>query len=184
VSQGQKFWLDFGPLLLFFGAYYGGGIFWATGAFMAVMPIVMFLYWKKEGRVPTNVLITAAVVLVFGGLTIGLQDDRFIKVKPTLVYTTFAVILFGGLATGRSLLRHVFEAAMPPMDAEGWRKLTFRWACFFAVMAVLNEAVWRNFSEEFWVNFKLFGFLPITFVFAMAQMPLMTRHEPKEDAQG
>ena len=181
MSQGQKFWLDFGPLLLFFGAYYGGGIFWATGAFMAVMPIVMFLYWKIEGRIPTNVLITAAVVLVFGGLTIGLQDDRFIKVKPTLVYTTFAVILFSGLATGRSFLRHVFEAAMPPLDTEGWRKLTFRWACFFAVMAVINEVIWRNFSEEFWVNFKLFGFLPITFAFAMAQVSLMSRHKPKED---
>lgn len=180
MSAAIKFWLDFGPVLVFFGAYYAADIFWATGAFMAVMPFVIAMYIWKEKRVPISVIITAVVVLVFGGLTIGLKDERFIKIKPTLVYSVFAITLFGGLARGRALLRHVLEAALPPLDAEGWRQLTVRWAWFFAIMAVVNEIVWRNYSESFWVSFKLFGFLPLTFVFAAAQAPLIGRHEIEE----
>lgn len=180
MSQGVKFWLDFGPVLVFFGAYFAGDMFWATGAFMAVMPIVIGVYLWKEKRVPVSVIVTTVVVLVFGGLTIGLKDERFIKIKPTIVYAIFAITLFAGLARRRALLRHMLEAALPPLDDEGWRQLTIRWAWFFTVMAVLNEAVWRNFSDDFWVSFKLFGFLPLTFIFAAVQAPLIGRHEIEE----
>ncbi len=183
MSAGMKLLLDLGPLVIFFAAYYLGNIYVATGAFMAATVAAIGVYWTKTRHIPTSQIITLVIVLLFGGLTLALDDPRFIKMKPTMIYVLFAAILFGGLATGRSLLKVVFEAAFPPMTEQGWRVLTLRWAIFFAVLAVLNEAIWRNFSEEFWVNFKLFGFLPLTMVFAMSQMGVMNRHAvPQEPA--
>lgn len=176
MSAGLKLLLDIGPLVVFFAAYFKGNIYVATGAFMAATVTAIAIYWFKVRHIPMSQIITLVIVLVFGGLTLALDDPRFIKMKPTMIYVLFAAILFGGLATGRSLLKVVFEAAFPPLTEAGWRILTLRWAIFFAVLAVLNEAIWRNFSEEFWVSFKLFGFLPLTMVFAMAQIGVMNRH--------
>jgi len=176
MSAGLKLLLDLGPLVVFFAAYFKGNIYVATGAFMAATVTAIAIYWFKVRHIPMSQIITLVIVLVFGGLTLALDDPRFIKMKPTMIYVLFAAILFGGLATGRSLLKVVFEAAFPPLTEAGWRILTLRWAIFFAVLAVLNEAIWRNFSEEFWVSFKLFGFLPLTMVFAMAQIGVMNRH--------
>jgi intracellular septation protein len=186
MSAGLKLLLDLGPLVVFFAAYFAGQIYVATGAFMVATIAAISVYWAKTRHIPANQIITLVIVLLFGGLTLWFHDDRFIKMKPTMIYTLFALILFSGLITGRPLLKLVFESAFPPMVDRGWRILTFRWACLFTFMAVLNEVIWRNFSEEFWVSFKLFGFLPLTMIFAMSQLPLMNRYaipqEPAEDA--
>jgi intracellular septation protein len=183
MSAGLKLLLDMGPLVVFFLAYFKGNIFIATGAFMAATVAAIAVYWLKTRHIPMSQIITLAIVLVFGGLTLALDDPRFIKMKPTMIYVLFSAILFGGLVTGRSLLKVVFETAFPPLTEAGWRILTIRWALFFAFLAVLNEIIWRSFSEEFWVSFKLFGFLPLTIVFAMAQIGVMNRHAvPQEPA--
>jgi intracellular septation protein len=119
-------------------------------------------------------------VVVFGGLTLWLQNETFIKLKPTIIYVLFAVVLLGGLAFGKSLLGYVFDAVFKLTD-EGWRKLTLRWGLFFVVLAVLNEIVWRSVSTDTWVTFKVFGFLPLTFLFALAQMPLINRSTIAEE---
>ncbi len=126
-------------------------------------------------RLPIMPLVTGIVVLIFGGLTLALQDETFIKMKPTIVNVLFGSTLLGGLLFGRSLLGYVFDSVFR-LDDEGWRKLTFRWGIFFFVLAVLNEIVWRNFSDDVWVNFKVFGIMPLTIVFTLAQMPLIQRH--------
>ena len=125
-------------------------------------------------------MVTAVLVVVFGGLTFWLDDPRFIKIKPTIINLLFAGVLFGGLLTGRPLLKLLFGEAFR-LTEEGWRKLSVRWALFFLALAVLNEIVWRNFSEAAWVNFKVFGILPLTIVFAMAQIGLIKRYEPKSE---
>ena len=181
MGTGLKLLLDMGPLVVFFAAYFKGNIYVATGAFMAATVAAIAVYWLKVRHVPMSQIITLVIVLVFGGLTLALDDPRFIKMKPTMIYVLFSAILFGGLFTGRSLLKVVFESAFPPMTEQGWRILTMRWAIFFALLAVLNEVVWRSFSEEFWVSFKLFGFLPLTMVFAMAQVGVMNRYAIKQD---
>lgn len=186
MSAGLKLLLDLGPLVVFFAAYFKGNIYIATGAFMAATVAAIAVYWLKARHIPMSQIITLVIVLVFGGLTLALDDPRFIKMKPTMIYVLFSAILFGGLATGRSLLKVVFESAFPPLTEAGWRILTIRWAIFFAVLAVLNEVIWRSFSEEFWVSFKLFGFLPLTMVFAMLQIGVMNRHaqpQPPTDNQ-
>ncbi len=119
--------------------------------------------------------VSGIVVMVFGSLSIWLQDETFIKMKPTIVNTLFGVVLLGGLLFGKSLLGYVFNAAFQ-LDDEGWKKLTLRWGIFFLFLAVLNEVVWRNFSDAVWVNFKVWGTMPITILFTLAQMPLIMRH--------
>tara|TARA_R110002110_G_scaffold415612_2_gene651575 strand:+ start:36921 stop:37553 length:633 start_codon:yes stop_codon:yes gene_type:complete len=157
------------------------GLFEATGAFMLATLLALVIGWVMERRLPVMPLVSGVFVVFFGGLTLILADDTFIKLKPTLVNTLFAVILFGGLLTGRSLLKHLFGSAVQLTDA-GWRKLTLRWAVFFVLLAVLNEIVWRNFSTDFWVSFKLFGIMPLTFLFAAAQTPLFLREQIEETA--
>jgi intracellular septation protein len=133
--------------------------------------------------VPVMPLVSGVVVLVFGGLTLWLQDELFIKLKPTIVNTIFAAVLFGGLFFQKSLLRYLFGDVFS-LTEEGWRKLTFRWACFFVLLAVLNEFAWRLLSTDSWVAFKVFGIMPITMVFAIAQVGLLQRHaldKPEEE---
>jgi intracellular septation protein len=174
-----KLALDLGPLLLFFFANTRWGIFAATGAFMAATIVSLIVTYAMIRKIATMPLVSAVVVMVFGGLTIWLQDETFIKVKPTIIYALFAVLLLGGLAFGKSLIALVLDS-MFKLDDAGWKQLTLRWGLFFVAMAVLNEFVWRNFSTDAWVAFKTFGFLPITVVFALAQTPLMMRHSTEK----
>lgn len=179
-GQLLKLLVEVGPLVVFFVMNARAGIFWGTGAFMVAIVISLIASRILFGRVPVMPLVTGVFVLVFGGLTLWLQDEQFIKIKPTLVNALFAGALFTGLLAGRSLLKIVFGQVFRLTD-EGWRKLTFRWACFFTFLAVLNEVVWRSFSTDVWVSFKVFGIMPLTMIFAIAQMGLLKQHEPRAD---
>ncbi|MGH6735234.1 MAG: septation protein A [Methyloceanibacter sp.] len=174
-SVGAKLAVELGPLLIFFGVNAIYGIFAGTAAFMAATVVSLGYAWLRHRKVPVMLVVSAVIVLAFGGLTLYLQDETFIKLKPTIVYTMFAVLLAAGLLTRKPVLELLFGPVFS-LTEEGWRKLTLRWAVFFVAMAVLNEIVWRNFSTDTWVSFKAFGFLPITFLFAMAQVPLMQRY--------
>ena len=174
--QLLKLVLELGPLVVFFIANTKYGIFVATGAFMVATAIALPASWAIFRRVAAMPLVTAVFVMVFGGLTLWLHEDTFIKLKPTIVNLLFAGLLLGGLALGKPLLKLVFDDAFH-LTEEGWRKLTIRWGLFFIALAVLNEIVWRNFSTDAWVSFKVFGIMPLTFVFAMAQLGLLQRYQ-------
>jgi intracellular septation protein len=173
-----KLALDFGPLMLFFLANSYGGIFFATAAFMLAIVIALAIQYALVRRIPVVPLVTAAIVLIFGALTLWLQNETFIKIKPTIIYSMFAAILFVGLVTGRPLFELVLDGAFH-LTEEGWKKLTWRWALFFLALAVLNEIVWRTVSTDAWVAFKTFGFIPITLIFALAQTPVFVRYAAK-----
>jgi len=203
LAPGLKLVLDLGPLLVFFFANTRpalfapllapflsaellngphAGIFTATAVFIPAVLLALAISYAKTRHLPVMPLVTAIVVVVFGGATLILQDELFIKLKPTIIYVLFGGVLLGGLAFGKPLLGMVFDSVFNLTD-EGWRKLTLRWALFFLALAVLNEAVWRTQTTDFWVAFKVFGVVPLTFVFAALQVPLLTKHavtEPKE----
>jgi intracellular septation protein len=174
--QLLKLLLELGPLVVFFVMNAQAGIYWGTGCFVVATLAALVASKMLLGRIPTMPLVSGFFVIVFGGLTIWLHDDLFIKMKPTIVNTLFAAVLFGGLAMGRSWLKYLFGEAFR-LTETGWRMLTFRWACFFVLLAILNEIVWRNFSTEFWISFKLLGILPLTMIFAIAQIGLLKKHE-------
>jgi intracellular septation protein len=176
VSPGLKFALELGPLLVFFFVNYKFGIFPATGALMAGVIVALAASWALTRHIPVMPLVTAFFVLVFGGLTLALHDSEFIKLKPTIVNTIFGAALLGGLAFGKPLLPIALDSVLQ-LDEAGWRKLTLRWGLFFFVLAILNEAVWRTQTESFWVGFKVFGVMPLTAAFALAQTPLILRHQ-------
>jgi len=170
-----KLVLDIGPLVLFFAANARFGIFTATAGFMVAVLIALTIAYAKTRRIEVMPLVTAVIVVIFGGLTLILHNDTFIKLKPTIIYLLFGGTLIGGLAFGKSFLGVLFDSVFDLTD-EGWRKLTWRWAFFFFALAVLNEIVWRNFSTDFWVSFKLFGVVPLTFLFGALQYPLLTKY--------
>lgn len=170
---------EIGPLAVFFFTNAKFGIFYATGSFMVAIVVALAVSYALSRHIATLPLVTGIFVLVFGGLTIWLNDELFIKLKPTIVNTLFGVILLGGLWWGKSFLRSVFGSVFR-LDDEGWRQLTFRWALFFLLLAVLNEVVWRNFSTDTWVSFKVFGIMPLSMVFALSQMRLLHRHQLPE----
>jgi intracellular septation protein len=170
-----KLTLDIGPLVLFFLANSRFGIFAATGAFMVAVVAALLVSYAMTRQWPIMPVVTAIVVVVFGGLTLALHDETFIKLKPTIIYLLFGGILLGGYILEKPFLAILFDS-MFHLTPEGWRKLALRWALFFLALAVLNEAIWRTQSTDFWVNFKLFGFVPITFVFAALQYPLLMRY--------
>jgi intracellular septation protein len=189
-----KMALELGPLLIFFfgnlrGEWLaktfpgltaiGGPLLIATALFMAATVLSLIISKIVFKHLPVMPFVSGIVVMVFGGLSIWLQDETFIKMKPTIVNTLFGVVLLGGLAFGTSLLGYVFNAAFQ-LDPEGWRKLTLRWGIFFLFLAVLNEVVWRNFSDDVWVSFKVWGTMPITILFTLAQMPLIMKHSLEE----
>jgi intracellular septation protein len=195
LNPWLKLGLELGPLLIFFLANargeqlaerfpaiaaLGGPIFFATAAFIVTTVAALVVSFALTRRLPLMPFVTAIVVVVFGGLTLWLHNDTFIKMKPTIIYLLFAGVLLGGLVFGRSLLGYVFDAIFKLTD-EGWRKLTLRWGLFFVLLAVLNEILWRSVSTDTWVAFKVFGFLPLTFLFALSQMPLITRHSLPEE---
>jgi len=176
-----KLTLDIGPLILFFAANARFGIYIATGTFMVAVVIALGVSYALTRRLPVMPLVTAVIVLVFGGLTLMLHDDLFIKLKPTIIYVLFGSVLLGGLAFRKPLLGMVFDSVFN-LTEEGWRKLTVRWALFFFVLAVLNEIVWRTQTTDFWVSFKLFGVVPLTLLFGALQIRLLTKYEAKEEA--
>jgi intracellular septation protein len=205
INPATKLALDFGPLMLFFlanarpglflpvlsplipAAVASGeraGIFVATAVFMLAILAALAISYALTRRLPMMALISAVVVLVFGGLTLFLQDETFIKVKPTIIYVLFAGVLGGGLLFGKSLLAVVFDQ-MFNLTEIGWRKLTLRWMLFFMALAILNEIVWRTQTTDFWVAFKAFGVLPLTFIFAAFQYPLLMKYDAsaKEEAK-
>lgn len=171
-----KLLIELGPLVVFFVANSQAGILVGTAWFMGATAVALTASRFVLGRVPLMPLISGVFILVFGGLTLFMHDALFIKIKPTVVNLLFSAILFGGLAFGQSLLKYVFGEAFSLTD-EGWRVLTIRWALFFLFLAGLNEVVWRNFSEDFWVSFKLWGLMPLTMVFAVSQVGLLQRYE-------
>ncbi|WP_336490759.1 septation protein A [Methylobacterium nigriterrae] len=182
-----KLALELGPLVLFFlgnayaerfGVAPDQKLFAATGLFIAATVTALAIHYGLVRRLPIMPLVSGVVVVVFGGLTLVLQDKTFIMVKPTIVNSLFGLVLLGGLAFGKPLLSVVLDSVFALTD-EGWRKLTLRWGLFFLALAALNEAVWRTQSEDFWVNFKVFGIMPLTVLFALAQTPLLARYEQK-----
>ena len=186
---GAKLLIDLGPLLVFFAANFFAPvpgplkIFVATGAFMVAMLAAMVFSAVRYRSISTLLWFSGVMVVIMGGLTIWLHDETFIKMKPTIYYFLVAALLGFGLATGRPLLQRVLGSAYPGLDEAGWVKLTRNWALFFIFMAILNEAVWRNTSTSFWIGFKLWGALPLTFLFAAANIPMLMRHGlMKEDA--
>ena len=166
---------ELGPLIVFFIANAKFNLFVATGAFMVAVIAAMIASYVVTRHVPIMAIVTAAVVIVFGTLTLVLHDETFIKMKPTIVYTLFAAILGGGLLFGRSFIAIMFDQ-MFNLTLKGWRILTLRWALWFLAMAVLNEIIWRTQSTDFWVTFKAFGMVPLTMLFAVTQMPLIKRY--------
>jgi intracellular septation protein len=180
LSPGMRMALDFGPVLVFFVVNFLAppplGIFYATGAFMAAMMIALVISWMKAGKISPMLLFSGVMVLVFGGVTLFLRDETFIKVKPTIYYVFIAALLIGGLITKRPTLAALLGSAYPGLSDRGWDILSRNWAIFFLAMAVLNEAVWRNSSTDFWVGFKLWGAIPLTLVFAFANVPMLLKH--------
>jgi len=167
--------VDYGPLAAFFIVYWLADLIAATVAIMAATGVVLVIALVVERRVPRMPLVTAAVVGVFGGLTLWLNDDTFIKMKPTIVQLIFAAVLFGGLLFRRPLLKPLLGTAWP-LDDDGWHKLTLRFAFFFVAMAALNEVVWRTQTTDFWVTFKVFGIMALTFLFVISQVYFMRAH--------
>ncbi len=178
LSPLAKLAIDLGPLVLFFVVNGRSGIMTATAVFMVAITAALAITYAIERRLAPMPLVTGVFVLTFGGLTLALDNELFIKVKPTIVNLLFAGILITGLVMGRPLMKFLFQDAFHLTD-EGWRKLTIRWTAFFVFLAVLNEVIWRNFSTDFWVAFKVWGNIPITLIFGLAQIPLLTRYHPE-----
>ena len=176
-----KLALDLGPLLLFFVANSRYGIFTATATFMVAVLAALAVSYVMTRRLPIMPVVTAVIVVVFGGLTLILHDATFIKVKPTIIYALFGAVLIGGLVFKKPLLGVLFDSLFH-LTEEGWRKLTLRWAVFFFALAALNEIVWRNASTDLWVDFKVFVVVPMTFIFGALQVPLLRKYavEPAE----
>jgi len=170
-----KIALDLGPLVLFFFANSRFGIFTATATFMVAVLAALAASYVLTRRLPIMPVVTAIIVLIFGGLTFFLHNDTFIKIKPTIIYALFGAVLLGGLLFGKTLLGVVFDSLFH-LTEEGWRKLTVRWALFFFVLAVLNEIVWRSTSTNIWVDFKVFGVMPLTLLFGALQYPLLQKY--------
>lgn len=191
-----KLSLELGPLVVFFlvnaqgenileafpvlQTWFSQPIIFATAVFMVAMTISLALSKLILKTIPVMPLVTGVVVLVFGGMTLYFQDALFIKLKPTITNVLFGSVLLGGLAFGHSLLRYVFGEVYKLQD-RGWYLMTLRWGLFFFVLAALNEIVWRNFSDDFWVAFKVWGIMPLTMVFAMSQLPLLNKYAPSEE---
>jgi intracellular septation protein len=179
---GAKVLIDIGPLLIFFLVNFlapvpaVAKIFVATGAFMVAMIAAMLFSAVRYRRISPLLWFSGVMVVILGGLTIWLHNESFIKMKPTLYYAFVAALLAFGLATDRPLLQRALGSTYPGLNARGWTKLTRNWAIFFVGMAVLNELVWRNSSTQFWVGFKIWGALPLTFLFAAANIPMLLRH--------
>jgi intracellular septation protein len=180
--QLRRLALDLGPLLIFFAGFKYLGIFGATAVFIAAVLIALALGFVIERRLSPMPLFTAVLVVIFGGLTLYLRNEDFIKMKPTVLYGFFGLVLLVGLAFNRLFIKYVFAQAFE-LDERGWKKLTVRWGLFFVCLAVINETVWRATSTATWVTFKVWIIIPLIFLFALAQTPLVIKHQTT-DANG
>ncbi|RIK93624.1 MAG: septation protein A [Proteobacteria bacterium] len=178
-----KLLIELGPLVIFFVVNGKAGILVATAAFMAATVAAMVASYLLRHTVPVMLWVSAIVVTIFGGATLYFENETFIKLKPTIIYTLFAIILFYGLWTKRPYLRLILGESFPALSDKGWTILTQRWAWFFTALAVLNEIIWRTVSTDTWVAAKLFVFLPLSFVFAIAQVPLIERSQNKTSGE-
>lgn len=178
-AQLRRMLLDLGPLIAFFLAFQFFGIYVATGTFMVLVMVSLAVGYWRERKLSPIALFTAVIVLVFGGLTLWLKNDTFVKMKPTVIYATFCAVLLGGLAFNRLFIKYAlsFEFEMPE---SAWRTLTWRWGLFFLGLAMLNEIVWRNFTTGQWVTFKVWITMPLVFLFGLAQAPMLMRHMPQD----
>jgi len=196
IGQGPKMALEMGPLVVFFLANsygdqlaenyptlqaLGSKIFIGTAFFMVAMAISLSITWALERKIAVMPLVTGVMVFVFGGLTLYLQDETFIKVKPTIVNILFGVTILGALFIFKNpVMKLLFDGPFK-LDDEGWAKLSFRWGCYFLFLAMVNEVVWRNFSNDFWVNFKVWATMPMTIIFMLFQYPILTKHGLERD---
>jgi intracellular septation protein len=182
-AQLRRLALDLGPLLIFFAGFKFLGIYGATAVFMVAICAALGLDYILEKRLSPMPLFTAILVLIFGGLTLYLKNDIFIKMKPTVLYAFFGATLLGGLAFNRLFIKYVFAQAFD-LTETGWRQLTWRWGLFFVCLAVANEIIWRHTSTATWVSFKVWGIIPLIFLFALSQTPFILKHhvEPETGA--
>ncbi|CCG07900.1 septation protein A [Pararhodospirillum photometricum] len=181
MNQLAKLALEAGPLVVFFVANATTTLVTATAVFVAATVVSLVLSWLVLRKVPVMPLVGGVFVVIFGGLTVFLGDELFIKIKPTVVNLLFATLLVAGLATGRLFLKLALGTAFALSD-EGWRRLTWRWVFFFVVLAALNEVVWRSFDSDTWVAFKVWGIMPLTLVFSLLQLPLINRYQTTEES--
>ena len=177
--QIRRLALDLGPLLIFFAGFKYLGIFGATAAFMVAVLTALAIGYVLERKLSPMPLFTAVLVVIFGGLTLYLKNDAFIKMKPSVLYGFFGAVLLGGLRFNRLFIKYVFAQAFE-LDEGGWKKLTIRWGIFFLSLAAINEAVWRSTSTANWVSFKVWGIIPLIFLFALAQTRLVIKHQAHE----
>ena len=171
-----KLLIDIGPLAVFFIFYTRSGLQASILPLMIATVIAVLFSYILEKKIPIMPTVGAGIVLIFGGLTIYFDNEVFIKMKPTIINLIFAIILYGGMLVKKPLLKILLGAALR-LEEKGWRILTYRWIGFFIALAVLNEIVWRTQTTDIWVNFKVFGILPITFIFTMTQFPLIKKHQ-------
>jgi len=180
--QLRRSLLDFGPLLLFFVAYRLFDLYVATAAIMVSAVAAVIIGYVLDRKLHPVPLVTAIIVVVFGGLTLYLDNKMFIKIKPTVIYSLFATVLLGGLVFKRPFVKYILGAAVE-LEEPNWRRLTYRFAGFFAGMAILNELIWRHFSENAWVNFHFFGAIGLTFLFCASQVPFLMKHQIEKDGE-
>ena len=172
----SKLLIDIGPLAVFFIFYTRGDLKSAIIPFMIATIIAVLFSYIMEKKIPMMPTVGAFIILIFGGLTIYFDNEVFFKMKPTIINLLFAIILYGGVIVKKPLLKFLLGAAIK-LEDEGWKILTQRWISFFIALAILNEIVWRTQSTDIWVNFKVFGILPITFIFTMTQFPLIKKYQ-------
>ena len=176
MKSVYKLLIDIGPLAVFFIFYTRSGLQASILPFMVATVIAVLFSYILEKKIPIMPTVGAGIVLLFGGLTIYFDNDVFFKMKPTIINVLFAIILYGGMLINKPLLKYLLGAALK-LEEAGWKILTQRWIGFFIALAVLNEIVWRTQSTDVWVNFKVFGILPITFIFTMTQFPLIKKYQ-------
>ena len=174
-----KLFVDYAPIAVFFITYWLGDLFAATTAIIIATVIVLIVSYIIERRIPIMPLVTGIIIVLFGGLTLWLKDETFIKMKPTIIQVIFGLILLGGLYTKHLFLEKLLGTSIK-MEREGWEIFTRRFSFFFFSMALLNEFVWRTQSTDFWVNFKVFGILILTIIFLVGQLKLLQRFIKEE----
>lgn len=186
---GGQILVDLGPVIVFMLTYNLGArfvpegqvIFLATGVFIVATLLAVGYAWVVQKRLPPMLIVTAVIVVLFGGLTLAFHNAFFIKIKPTIINLLYASVILGGLAVKQNVWRMLFQGAFPNLPEKVWNTFALRWGLFFIFLAGLNEFIWRSFSEAFWANFKVFGVMPLTVLFMLANVPLLMKHMPKEE---